>query len=148
MKKEDIKKRSSVTQWINKKYIPGVTIDENGEFIIPANARVPYTERGKCKKGYSMLKSFVKAYCNGKNVVPELYNITIEKFDEINRELEELGLITKENLDGLVYYNATPLGSEFISFSNTKINRFIQETICSVAKGITNSIIDNIDKIA
>ena len=144
MIKEDINNYKLISKWINKKYIPGVTIDENGEFIIPDNARVPYTERGKCKKGYSMLKSFVKAYCNGKNVVPELYGITIDKFNSINGQLEEWGLIVKENLDGLVYYNATPLGAEFIAFTNTQINKFLQQAICSVFKGVTDSFVDRI----
>lgn len=143
MVKEDIRNKKIVLEWIKKKYIPGVIYNEKDEIIIPNNARIPYTERGKCK-GYSIYKSFVKAYYKGKNVVPALYNITDEKFKSINTQLEEWGLVQKEKLDGLIYYNATPKGAEFISFTNTQVNKFIQQVICSASHGITNACFDKI----
>lgn len=143
MKNKNIPKKNTVLSWIDKNYIPGIRYDKKGEVIIPDNARKPYTERGKCK-GYSMYKSFVRAYHKGKNIVPDLYGITEEKFKNINSQLEEWGLITKENLDGLVYYNATPKGADFISFTNTQFNKFIQQAISSAFKGGTNAFLDRI----
>lgn len=87
-----------------------------------------------------MYKSFVKAYYKGKNVTPGLYSMTIERFENINRQLVEWGLTSEEKLDGMVYYNATPQGVEFISFTKNQLYIFIQQSLNSISSGIASGI--------
>lgn len=141
MRKESIKKEKTVLSWLEKEYIPGAELID-GKWYIPENARKPYTERRACN-GYSIYRSMVKAFAKGKNVVPQLYNMTTEKFNLYLKTLEEWEFIEKERLDGLIYYNATPKGKEFISFNNSALNKFIQMSISSVSEGAINAIMNH-----
>lgn len=132
------KKAKKVIEWIGKGFIPGCLW--NGDsWVIPDNARLPYTEH-RNPQGYSVYKSFVKAYYIGKNVTPALYSMTSERFSSINSQLLEWELITEERLDDLVYYNTTPKGEEFISFSNTKLNKFIQQSLLAISNGVASGV--------
>lgn len=139
MRKESIKKEKTVLSWLEKGYIPGAELID-GKWYIPENARKPYTERRACN-GYSIYKSMVKAFSKGKNIVPQLYNMTTEKFDLHLQTLKKWGLIEEEKLDGLTYYNATPKGMEFISFNNSQLNKFIQMSISSGSEGAVTALI-------
>lgn len=133
------KKAKKVIEWIGKGYIPGCMWN-NEMWIIPDNARLSYTENRK-PQGYSVYKSFVKAYSVGKNVLPSLYSMTPERFCIINSQLIEWGLIVEEKLDNLAYYNTTPKGEEFISFTNSQLNKFIQQSLYSISNGIASGVI-------
>ncbi len=128
----------TVNNWIDKQYIPGVYI-ENGEHKIPDNARCPYTER-RCKNmGDAMKKSILKAYSLGKNVVPQLYNITQEKLESINISLKRDGYIEEEFLDGLVYYNATEQGMKVLA-GNKEAIKTISKLAVPIAQMVVNKI--------
>lgn len=133
------KEAKKVVEWIGRGFIPGCDWNSDA-WIIPDNARLPYTEH-RNPQGYAVYKSFVKAYYLGKNVTPTLYSMTQERFDSINRQLVEWGLITEEYLDNLIYYNATPKGEEFVSFTSSKLNKFIQQTFFAVSNGVVNGMI-------
>lgn len=132
------KKTKQVIEWIGLGYIPGC-VWNNENWNIPDNARLPYTER-RNPQGYAVYKSFVKAYYKGKNATPGLYSMTIERFENINRQLVEWGLTSEEKLDGMVYYNATPQGVEFISFTKNQLYIFIQQSLNSISSGIASGI--------
>ena len=136
------KKISTIEKWLNSGYIPGAFINEDGSWSIPDNARCPYTERGKCNRGFSIYRSIVKAYDKGKNVVPQLYGITPERFNNIHNDLLSWGLISEEQFDGMTYYNVTPNGHSFASFNNTELNIFVQNCITSAAAGIYGAYLD------
>lgn len=126
MKKKGIKRRSTVEGWLKKDYIPGSHQGSDGQWFIPENARCPYTDRGNCTPdGFGIYKSLVKAYSKGKNVVPALYGITPEKLNSCNRTLLDKGFIKEEHLDGLIYFNATLEGMNFISWKNSKVAKFL-----------------------
>ena len=125
IKKYRVNKRT-VMKWLNDGYIPGA-IFSKGMWIIPENARVPYKCSKHIVKPESLYKSFVKAYSQGKNVVPQMYNMTRQKFNLYHKHLINKELIEKEFLDGLVYYNATDKGEEYIALSNTKLFKLFKD---------------------
>lgn len=67
--------------------------------------------------------------------------MTQEHFDSINNQLVEWGLVTTEYLDNLTYYNATQKGEDFISFTNSSINKVIQQSLCSISSGAVSGVL-------
>ena len=130
-------------KWLNDGYIPGARFSK-GMWIIPENARVPYKCSKHIVKPESLYKSFVKAYSQGKNVVPQMYNMTRQKFNLYHKHLINKGLIEEEFLDGLVYYNATDKGEEYISFTNNKLMKFFKELFGIAVYNSTKAVIEQI----
>ena len=134
-------KPATVKDWLAKGYIPGAIQDNEGNYLIPDNARCPYTKARAKKEGVSLFKSIVKAYSCGFNVVPQLYDITPEKLNAIITTLKDNGLITEEHLDGLVYYNATPEGENYISLTNSEAYKIISDCVSKLAPTISSIVL-------
>lgn len=128
-KKSEVKSIKTIRKWLDNGYIQGAALDENGEYQIPDNARCPYTEKRSKSGGTALFKSIAKAYSKGKGVTPQLYSITQEELDHINKYLIDNGYIAEEHLDGLTYYNITPSGMNYISIRNTEAYRIIRDCV-------------------
>ncbi len=139
--KYKISKRT-IVKWLNDGYIPGVKF-KNNEWVIPDNARLPYRCSKHIMKPESIYKSFVKAYSQGKSITPVMYNMTTQKFNLFNKRLLDKGLIEKELLDNIIYYNATEKGEEYISFSNNKLAKFFKELFGIAIYNSTKAFLDS-----
>lgn len=143
MKRFGIKRRSTVEDWIRKDYIPGVSIGENGDYVIPEDALPPYT-KARAKGKYSVLLSILKGICSKRQVIPELYGMSKKTFDDYITILESEGMISIETIDDINYYRPTIQGEQYV-FDNVGARRFfkkIQPLVEAVVSGTGKTLID------
>ena len=79
----------------------------------------------------------VKASYNRKHILPILYNICDDEFNNYVENLECAGFIKRRISDGITYYDAT------IKESNIN-NSFILNAIKAVSDGVTTALLNKI----
>lgn len=95
----------TVKGWVCKGLIPGAHDD-----YVPNSARRPYNARAK--KGYSLLKSMMKACSKGEGITPATYHLTAEHFRACVDYLISEGLIFSHIEDDITYYDLTTKGHD------------------------------------
>lgn len=95
----------TVKSWVSKGLIPGAHDD-----YVPNSARKPYNARAK--KGYSLLKSMMKACSKGEGITPATYHLTDEHFQACVDCLIKEGFIFSHVEDGITYYDLTTKGHD------------------------------------
>ena len=95
----------TVKSWINKGLIPGAHDD-----YVPDSARRPFNARAK--KGYSLLKSMMKACSKGEGFTPATYHLTDEHFQACVDYLIRDGLVFSHIEDDITYYDLTVKGRD------------------------------------
>lgn len=124
MNNNGLKNRSTVEKWINDELIPNASIEND---YIPNSARVPYT-KARAKKAESIYCSILKACRERKHVLPKIYKMSSEEFNQYINQLENAGLINRRIEDGVEYYDislyALKLKEEEINKKITTISNF------------------------
>lgn len=140
MCKNNIKKRQTVINWIEKGYIPKADVDRN---FIPDSARVPYT-KARATTTNGIYNSIVQATSKREHVMAKLYNICEDEFNGYIEELINAGLIKKRVTDGVIYYDA-PLQS--VGYTKKQIlktlGKIATKTVAAATYGITKATIEN-----
>lgn len=142
MDRFQIRKKKTVSDWINKGLIPGVTTDSrSGAFIIPEPAWPPYTgARAKRKNADAIYKSIVKACGLRRRVCASLYHMDDAEFQSYIDNLEKAELISVKWHDGIPYYYATPKSKELLSSSSPA--GLIKSISEAAAKGVTAALLE------
>lgn len=101
MENNGLKHRTTVENWINDKLIPNASVEND---YIPNSARIPYT-KARAKKAESIYHSILKACRERKHVLPKIYKMSSEEFNQYINQLENSGLINRRIEDGVEYYD-------------------------------------------
>lgn len=124
MNNNGLKNRSTVEKWINDELIPNASIEND---YIPNSARAPYT-KARAKKAESIYRSILKACRERKHVLPKIYKMSSEEFNQYINQLENAGLINRRTEDGVEYYDvslyALKLKEEEMNKKITTISNF------------------------
>ena len=123
------KRRRLVLDWISKGFIPGASVDRD---YVPDSARVPYT-KARAKNAKKIYCSIVKSSIQQQHVLPQLYGICQEEFDDYIRRLERAGLIEIRITDGVTYYDATIAATQYSE-------KFVIELVRACAQGIAQGV--------
>lgn len=130
-------KEATVLTWISKGYIGGVEKNKDGEWLIPDDARKPYTANRirQISKHDVILKSILTGINKGYTVFPELYGRTEQDFQSFIDELTEGGYIKQVILSGGVpYYNMTIKGIDLMKKDSREILAVLKELIVTTGK--------------
>lgn len=130
MRNNGLKNRSTVEKWINDELIPNASIEND---YIPNSARVPYT-KARAKKAESIYRSILKACRERKHVLPQIYKMSSEEFNQYINQLENAGLINKRTEDGVEYYDISLYA---LKLQKEEINKIIV-TISNFAVAVSN----------
>ena len=133
-----IKKKETVISWIKKGYILGADFSANK---VPDSARPPYT-KARAKKVDAIYLSIVEATRRRLHVLPQIYKICPDEFNNYITQLENAGLIVRRVSDGITYYD--------LAVSATRLNKkFILDAIerCSkgIAEGVTTALLGHVN---
>ncbi|MCD7825492.1 MAG: hypothetical protein LUH14_05970 [Clostridiaceae bacterium] len=130
-------KEATVLTWISKGYIGGVEKNKDGEWLIPDDARKPYTANRirRISKQDVILKSILTGINKGYAVFPELYGRTEQDFQSFIDELIEGGYIKQVILScDVPYYKMTIKGIELMKKGDREILAVLKETIITAGK--------------
>ncbi len=130
MKNNGLKHRSTVEKWINDELIPNASIEND---YIPNSARIPYT-KARAKKAESIYRSILKACRERKHVLPKIYKMSLEEFNQYINQLENVGLISRRIEDGVEYYDISLYA---LKLKEEEINKKIT-TISNLAVAVSN----------
>lgn len=104
---------------------------------MPDSAKPPFTEaRAKVKFPTSVFMSIVKAALKRKHVLPELYGMCQDEFDNYINQLVEAGLIQIRITDGITYYDPTLQAEQQ---SKGEIKQMITKCVEAAFKGVTSA---------
>ncbi len=109
-------KAKTVEGWIKKGYIPGAKQVSDGEWDIPCNSRRPYTEHriNKNSSATSIYKSILKGCDKRCHVSAIIYDLKENDFNNYIEVLISKSFIKKINESGIINYNITIDGSNYI----------------------------------
>ena len=119
-----IKNKKTVFAWIDRGLIPGVKMNNKGQWIIPKDALPPYT-RARARAGTGMYLSLLKGICSNRQVLPQLYGVSESLFSEYIGVLKEGGLIKIRTIKGVNYYTPTMKAEEYVK-GNTGVSRLVK----------------------
>lgn len=131
------KTKETVKRWCENNYMRGVKKDNKGEYIIPQNAREPYTADTR-SEGDAIYTSIVKATLKQLDVTVALYKMSQSEFDTYVKQLLEIGVINEftDEETGIVYLCKTLKSTEFSKLRKNRVKKTINELLKDVRPNI------------
>lgn len=125
MDRFELTNKKTVLGWLEKGYIPGAFLSDDGEYWIPDAALPPYT-KARAKNSDSIFKSMLKGVVKRRYLLPELYKMSKAEFNWYVSTLEKAGLIAVEKIDNIDYYRPTMKTKEYLN-DNTKMRALLKQ---------------------
>lgn len=131
MQHNKIKRRETVVKWIKNDLIPGANLTDD---YIPNSARVPYT-KARAKNVQGIYVSIFNASNRQKHVLPKIYGICQEEFDNYIDEMVNANLIKRRITDGITYYDVR-------LFAETPSRKFILDALKATTQGAVAALLE------
>ena len=135
-----IKQKKTVIKWISGNLIPGADLLND---YIPDSARPPYT-KARAKDANAIYCSIVKAACERRHVLPQLYKICAAEFDGYINRLVEAKLIVARVTDNITYYDST---LKLKNCNKKVILELLESCSKGIAKGIAEAVLEHVSSM-
>lgn len=136
-------------RWLEKGWIRGARIAEDGSVYIPTGAKPPYARRStKCKGGTAMYVSLATGIGRGLDVFAALYDMDEACFDAYMQALISMGYVTTYETEGITYYHPLPKCADFKDLAPSKAARVMRSSaqalspaLEAVVRGATTALV-------
>ncbi|MCD7750507.1 MAG: hypothetical protein LUI10_01990 [Lachnospiraceae bacterium] len=127
---------STVIGWIKNNYVGGA-IQKDGEWLIPNDARKPYTKNRIQKKSKrdAVINSILTGLNENYSVFPGLYSAAVNDCQSVFDGLLEMGYIKTITLScDVQYYDITVKGIEFLNKRGIDKTQLLKELLVAIGK--------------
>lgn len=129
---------TTVKNWVDRNFIPGITRTDEGEVIIPNSARKPDT-RARAIKHSAIIHRILYDAREGLGICSAVFDKTEAQFDSYINSLVEEKLITIVTEDNVQYYNITVKGLNYIDAKCKLKDNFV--TLTPVMVGVAQLVL-------
>ncbi|MCD7843248.1 MAG: hypothetical protein LUG17_01305 [Clostridiales bacterium] len=130
------KTEATVIKWLKRGYVGGA-VQKDGEWLIPDDARKPYTDNRiqRMSKRDAVIKSILTGLNENWAVFPELYSDKVWACQSIFAGLLEKGYIKAITLScDVKYYDITVQGIEFLNKRGADKAQLLKELLVTIGK--------------